>query len=563
MASWENRMVQQLFNLARSFNRTLRVSNDFHGQMTEVNRLFKQDDTGLIMPILNFQIRAANVEMNFDANKTGIVSLFDDWKKEVNKNLNIDIPRGLRNINENYYRERWKSSLIVLRMIWENFHGYLMPMKIWVMDGSSIYVDNDDLSLDGNTYYLGEKNKGVVLKNTKTETVLVRKPFNQAYSLYPTPYLAMNGALKHKLRLEAIINHQNEMITTAFPYELMLKMGSDAAQARGQNPTETDLTNLMVQFQDLKSKIDQHPYSRGLAGAFPHDVKVEEFIPDFQKIMDESIIKPINRQILSAMGMIELKGFSSTREEAILNPKVLVEETVDAVQDYTELWDEIVELIKEKNSNKYSISDKIVVQPDVIKAFLTNDDKQMIRSWYDRGLVGDKSSLENTTGLLFERQVKERDRERKEKLDVRMYPRIVQNLENDVNDLSNENVPDDKKKNTPEVVNYKNAKQIQEDVDKANEAMDELDNELIEALGKVIEEELGEYLEAPYSKLSELPDLVKNNMGVRLQRIFMQVVNNALKNGDSEEIAFKKAWSAISKIARQNKSGKWILNKKD
>lgn len=557
MASWANRTIQQLFNLSHSFNQTLRVPEDFHSQMIQVKRLLRQDDTGLIVPILNFQIRCANTNINFDANKTGLTNLFEDWQKEVNKDLNIDIPRGLRNVNENYYRERWKSSFIVLRMIWENFNGYLMPMKMWFMDGASVHVKNDDESdINANEYFLGDPNNGYKLINGANETIIIRKPYNQTYDLDPTPYLVGNGALKHKLRLEALTNHQNEMITTAFPYELLIKAGSDVAQGRGQNPTDEDLTALLQQFQDLKSKIDQHAYARGLAGAFPHDVKMEEFIPDFAKIMDETITKPINQKILSAMGMIELKGFSSTREEAILNPKVLVEETEDAVQDYVELLGEVVNLIKEKNSGKYNINDKVVIQPDVIKAFLTKEDKQMIRGWYDRGLTGDKSALESTTGLLFERQVKERDRERKEGLDLRMFPRVVQNQENNLHE-PNENVPDDKKKNSPEVVQYKNAKQIQEAVDKANEFMEDFDE--AEQIAEIIE---GQYIQAPYDNINDLPDSVKNNMGVRLQRVFMNVINNSLKNSDSEDVAFKKAWSQISKIAEKNKNGKWVLKKK-
>lgn len=553
MASWANRMVQQLFNLSHSFNQTLRVPEDFHSQMIQVKRLLRQDDTGLIVPILNYQIRCANTEINFDATKTSLVDLFEDWKKEVNKNLNIDIPRGLRNVNENYYRERWASSFLVLQMKWENFNGYLMPMKMWFMDGASIYVKNDDLAIDENKYFLGNPNKNYILIDKKDTTILVRKPYNQIYDQYPTPYLVGNGALKHKLRLEALTNHQNEMIATAFPYELLLKAGSDAAQGRGQNPTDEDLKALLQQFQDLKTKIDQHAYAKGLAGAFPHDVKMEEFIPDFAKIMDEKITKPINQKILSAMGMIELKGFSSTREEAILNPKVLVEETEDAVQDYVELLGEVVNLIKEKNSGRYNVNDKVVIQPDVIKGFLTKEDKQMIRGWYDRGLTGDKSALESTTGLLFERQVKERDRERKEGLDVRMFCRVVQNQENNLHE-PNENVPDDKKKNSPEVVQYKNANQIQEAVDKANEFMEEYDE--ANQIAEIIE---GQYIQAPYTKTNYPKQLDKLPVGAK--NLYIRIFNRVYKETKDENKARIAAWSAVKQKYEKQPDGIWKRKK--
>jgi len=66
--------------------------------------------------------------------------------------------------------------------------------------------------------------------------------------------------------------------------------------------------------------------------------------------------------------MIELRGFSSNREEAILNPKVLVEEVEDAVKDYVELLNEIVKQLN-KNSGKYTVNEKVEVQSGIIKHF--------------------------------------------------------------------------------------------------------------------------------------------------------------------------------------------------
>lgn len=572
MSSWVNRTLSQLFNLSQSFNQTLRVPDDFHGQMIHVKKLLQQDDTGLIVPILNFQIRAANVDINFDGSSSGLTNLFNDWKQEVNRNVNIDIPRGLKSLSENYYRERWKSSLIVLRMVWEDFYGYMMPMKMWIMDGASIHIQNNSLALEDNEYFLGNPNQNRKLENNTTQTILIRKPYNQFHDQYPTPYLVGNGALKHKLRLEALTNHQNEMIATAFPYQMLLKMGSDAAQARGDNPQDTDLNNLLAQFQDLKAKIDQHAYSRGLAGAFPHDTKIEEFIPDFKKIMDEAITKPVLQRILSAMGMIELKGFSATREEAILNPKVLVEETEDAVLDYTDLLNEVIAQIKEKNSNRYKINDKVVLQPGIIKAFLTKEDKQMIRSWWDRGLVGDKSALENTSGLLFERQVKERVKEIRDKIDIICYPRVIQNQDNGLNDLPNqENLSDDKKKNTPESKNYKNAKQIQSSVDKANEFVMKIDQTekcykpvekslsndvLIEKVGEIIE---GQYIEAPYTKTNYPKQL--DNLPIGAKNLWIRIFNRNYKETNNENKARIAAWSAVKQRYEKQPDGTWKRKK--
>lgn len=50
----------------------------------------------------------------------------------------------------------------------------------------------------------------------------------------------------------------------------------------------------------------------------------------------------------------------------------------------------------------------------------------------------------------------------------------------------------------------------------------------------------------PYSSVDELPAQT-SKLSAKKKRQFMHVVNSALGNGDSEEAAFKQAWSAVSK----------------
>jgi len=185
------------------------------------------------------------------------------------------------------------------------------------------------------------------------------------------------------------------------------------------------------------------------------------------------------------LGMIELRGFSSNREEAILNPKILVEEVEDAVKDYKELLSEVVKQVKIRNSSRYTVNDKVEVQPDIIRTFLTAEMKTLIRSWYDRGLVGDKSGLENTTGLNFQTQVRERETENKDNLDKKMYPRVIQNMEKDPADLTpNENISDDKKPGTPEANNYKNACEETECITEPMKTIRSIPNEIRNELDK-------------------------------------------------------------------------------
>ena len=119
---------------------------------------------------------------------------------------------------------------------------------------------------------------------------------------------------------------QAEFLDTAFPYQLLIKAGSDEAMRRNQMPTDAELKKLQKEYKNRKKEIDEHSFSKGLVGAFPYDVNFEELIPDYKKVLDESIIKSTDKNLISSLGMIELRGFSSNREESILNPKILIEE---------------------------------------------------------------------------------------------------------------------------------------------------------------------------------------------------------------------------------------------
>tara|TARA_Y100000310_G_scaffold334624_1_gene414813 strand:- start:130 stop:321 length:192 start_codon:yes stop_codon:yes gene_type:complete len=60
----------------------------------------------------------------------------------------------------------------------------------------------------------------------------------------------------------------------------------------------------------------------------------------------------------------------------------------------------------------------------------------------------------------------------------------------------------------------------------------------------------------PYSKNSQLPDAVKDNLPARAQTIFRKAFNASYSYGEVR--AFKIAWSAVKKSYRKSASGKWV-----
>ena len=592
MSTVVEQYYNKLFDQMLSPTGKIKVANTFHNQMKQINSLLSNDKTALISTILEYMIHAGTVDINFNASNSNLTKLFESWKNNVNSDLNLDIPSGLRGFTEQYFRERWKSSFIVVNLKWHKFDGFWMPTRMYLMDGASIYVKNNKGNLNSNTYYLGkphteESNR---LRNTETTTIIIRKPYNNWYDQYPVPYLVRKGALYHSLFKIKVLERQSDIIETAFPYQLLIKVGTQEAIKKGVGPSQTDLDTIKKKFQEQKKNFDEQTFAKGLVGAFAGDVNLEELIPDYKKALDEAILKPVDKNILYSLGMIELRGFSSNREEAILNPKVLVEEVEDAVKDYVELLNEIVKQIKIKNSGKYTVNEKVEVQSGIIKTFLTDELRTLIRSWYDRGIVGQKSALENTTSLDYETQVKERDFEKKNKLDRKLYPRVVQNTEQNPADLSpdNENIPDDKKPGTPEADNYKNACEETECIIEPMKTIRSIPNEIRDELNKdeqriyknafnlcfakctelefddklreqasleFATEETKRYIEAPYTK-ENYPDSIKNlPQGAR--SIWIDTFNSVYKETKDDDKARKAAWRNV-KLKYKKVKNKWV-----
>ena len=501
MSTTAQAYYQWLFEHLLSVGRQIKVSGEFHGKVEQIDKIIGNDKTAIITSILDFMVHCATVDITIDTDNKNLTQLFNNWKKNLNTGINLDIPRGLRSFTEQYFRERWRSSLIGLNIKWGFVDGYWLPAKMWFSDGAGIWVRNSTGNLTATKYYLGRpKDKDQNLLPKRGTDIIIRKPYNSWYKSYPDPYLARRGALYHGLFKEKIIEKQAEIVNSFFPYMELIKMGSPEALSKGMAPQEEDFKDMENKVKNLRNDYSEYSASRGLIGAFPYDVNIEHLIPDFSKAVDEKILKPLDKNLLSAMGMIELKGFSGDREEAILNPKVLVEEVTDAVLDYVELLDDVMAMIKEKNQNhrKYN-KNEIRLNPGIIKSFITDAMRVMIRSWYDRGLVAKKGSVENTTPFNFETQVNQRDKERREKLNRRCYPPPIINQEQYLNDPSDPGeTPEETDEQKPE------KKKTEKDIDSTAEI---------------------DLITEPMKTIRSIPNEIKELLSKKEQKIFKKAFN--------------------------------------
>lgn len=539
MADTSSVDLYKVIQALRQIRHSISVPACFDAQMELLNcTIFSNDKTGIVGTVLDFMAHSANVPLSIETENDTLDANLTKWQKfYLNKDINIDIPRGLRELSSQYFIERWKSSFVALNVQWDTIDfgvsgKWVMPVRMWLADGASIVIDGSESSLTSRRYYL-DKAKTKPLTTTKDKTVIIRKPFNSWYCVYPTPFLVKRGVLFNALLKNAIVDKQADIIQQIIPYLLLLKSGSDKLAELNMLSSESEMKDLKDSIVKAVNEHDTTGELGKLLAPLSYDVNVEHLIPDLTKIFNANILEASDKNILAGLGMIEVEGFSKNRQETILNPKMLVEEVKDAVADWASILEEVMFQMLEKNKANFPrlAANDIRVVPGLIKSFMTQDMKDMIRSLYDRGLISKQSFIEDIAEFDFEVQVERRTKETNRKLDETLYPPVVQNYEQYTQPTDNTNLENqDKKPGSPESKNFKNAEQ--------------------------------EFVMAPYQTIDELPESVKKALPVGAQLIFLRAFNSALKAGHNEEESFKIAWSAVKRVYEKNSDDKWVKKSK-
>lgn len=543
-------IVKNFINAMRSYQK-VQVPSDFFSQVDLVDTILKNDKSALIRTLYNFMVNAATVNYEFETGSTNLDNRLDDWKKDLNKNIGIDIPSGLRSLSEQYFRERWRSSFLVLNINFEKIDGWWMPAKMWFADGAQINVSGNQSRLGGYEYRIGRKNlKGKPIADTKTKQYLIRKPYNMWYEQWPTPYLVGNGALYHALNKMLVLDKQSDLMAEVIPLMFLSKLGNEITAKEGNLPDETQLKAFEAKIRKMQEDYKTGRTGGFNAGTFPYDVDFTQAVPKIDDFMSEKILKPSDKNILSAMGMIEMEGFSKSRQETVLNPKIMVEEVIDAVLDWRDMLAQVAEATWEMNKSKHpkDTNRAIRVIPGLIKAFLTNDDKVLIRSAFDRGSVGH----EDFVGILpfdWETTKRRRIAERDGGLDSKLYPHVIMNQEQHPDDPDVD--PESTKEKSPE--KKKSEKDVEtseiEDITKLPRIQSIIEGKKHPKEDK--KKKKKELVMAPFENIDQLPDSVKNALPVAAQIIFLKVVNQALEDGKSEEEAFRLAWGIVKKTYKK------------
>ena len=550
----------------------IKVPDGYNDQVEAVKEVLKSDTSGIVNSILDFAINIATVDFTIEVENLTFKNLIQNWFSKINYSLLGKIPTGVKALAKEYYKERWKgSSFLLLRTQWEHIDiegtKFNLPTKMWFVDGENIVVKDESASriVGAEQYYLKVNSKQKLLPTRKDELIFVQKPYSSWSFLYPIPFIIQRGLYKN-LQIFDLMNTKGEkIIGRALEYLLSVKKGTEGLALKGLPEFTYSKEDLKEVKEELKKLIDDAKSSSGTPTAVSSfDTEIEHIIPDYSRALNIVLYTPLERRLLAGLGIIDIiQGISSARRESLLNPKPFIAEVENAIEDFISLLSDVMTTIKERNLDihrKY-FADKIQLHYTPIRQFIDDSLRDHLRSMYDRGVLSKQTYAEVIGGVDYDIEVTRRLQETKAGHNIVMYPPLIQNRE-DIPDLTLEELPD---KTGPEAKNYKGTLEVKKAICK--DCQHEFDVEITPEFSKEKLKcpkceknniELSEILEeAPYKKVSDLPDSVKNNLDSDLAQIFLRVVNDALDRYGDDTTAFKVAWSVIRRIAKKGKDGKW------
>ena len=544
MADTTTIYVNNLFNLLLN---KITIPTEYHSQVKAVKEMLGDDLSGLADSLTDFQVNSADVDFRIETNNAELTRKLNNWLEYINAPYNGQIPRGIKALAEEYYKERWKnSSFPILKILdWGNYGGIIVPTKMSFVDGGSIYSEEKDKSnvqkLLNYNYYLGrDKGKGAEL-NTG---VIITKPYGRWFDEYPTPYLIKRGVYHNYLIIKALKSKQTDLLEKIIPYLLLIKKGSETLEREGKTVNTQELKDLVSDFRGLIDQLSEKVHrARTPVRATQWDEDITHLVPDMIKLFEPNLFAVAERNVLSGLGFIDVvEATSTSRRESILNPKAFIEETKKGVKDFrNNILQELIYRIKEENKddhNKYFTDDRIIkVTNSPVVGFLTDQFKQEIRLQWKNGILSNQTYCELVGEVEYATEVARRERETRDGEEILMYPHQTNNIE-------------DKE-------SFEEMKRQQEYYDEEPTPKDEEkrpDNEDKDKFNKSAKKDL---ITAPYDTIKQLPKAVRNNVAPNLQKVWMDVFNRYYpKYGDARSARI--AWGVIKKIGKRNKQGLWV-----
>lgn len=431
---------------------TISIPKLYREKVLAVKDLLNDDPCGLTAAILDMAITSAIVQYRVDTDNTNLTDALNKWLGTINQDLRGKIPTGLDALAKEYFRERWKgSSNLLLRTFWTKQDGLELPTTLFFVDGEDIKVDSGTkdgmIVLGQEKYYLkaGQPNNmkpeitddDIPLPKENNEMIFVQKPFETWGTLEPVPFIIKRGIYRNSKFLELLTSKGEFIVAKALEYLLIIKKGSEKMLLEGNISYSKE--NLLEINQNLKDIIARKRSEEGAPTyTTQFDTDFSDYIPDYKKVINNEIYGAIEKRIIAGLGLIEIQGgvTASTRREATLNPKPLIAEVNQGVQDFKSLIGDVVQEIiaRNKSSHRKWMSAQVDITSTPVRAFMDKDAQAMFRSLYDRGLLSKRTLTEIIGDVDFDLESQRREQETALGLDDLLYPPVVQNQEQFPND---------------------------------------------------------------------------------------------------------------------------------
>ncbi len=474
-----NETLRWIFDMVSLIgNDEIKIPSGFHDQVGEVKNTLSSDTSGLINSVLDFGISCAGVDFTIESNNESLTSFINEWFNKINISLIGKIPTGIKALSKENYKERWKnSSLLLLRTEWNNIEiqgsKFNLPTKMWFIDGLNIRVEDKGESriIGEEQYYLkinNQKSEDKLLPTSDNELIFVQKPFENWTSLYPIPFLIRRGLYRNLKNYDLINKKSEKIVGKALEYLLLIKKGSENLALKNIPEFIYNAKDLQEVKDKLKEIVIDSKSNAGLPFyATNFDTDIEHLIPEYKRILDQSLYTNVEKRLLSGLGLVEIiEGTSSSRREAILNPRPFIKEVESGVNDFITLLEDVMKVIIDKNVKNhpklFGDNSNIQLHYSPIRDFINDSIRDHLRSMYDRGILSKETYADVIGGVDLDIEVKRRKSETKEDLDEIMYAPVIQNTENKPADITpfkkSDTIP--VKKQGPEAKNFQGTLEI-------------------------------------------------------------------------------------------------------
>ena len=448
-------------------DKELTVKKGFYEQVKESYKIWQDGGDNLVSTVLDMYVASASnygALIHTDSEKgKEVTDVFRYWKDYV-VNANLNLPTGLDAVYKEWLTEAWGSRLCILYVVWQEVEApigsgkkYFLPVEMYIPNAYGVKVIGGR-TLGDHKYYFRTKEEiertystnkedyeDVYIEQYKNQAkpgknlqmplknkhgIYVRAIGARSYQTYPVPFLYHRGTAR-LVKLKAALRNSDYRTAIGIINDiLMIKKGSDELTKLGITYGTKELEALR---QLLKSRL-----SNTQAFLTTYDTEMKHVHPETDALLSREKYAEVDKDILSSLGLLTIR-IEGERRESELNYKGFMLETRAVMKEFRdimekEIYMDFIKLNKSKHPALVKDFSKLYYIQKPMNIWVTDEGKQIIDRWYNKGLISKRHALESTTDLEYGIEKIERKAEQKD--EELMYPPVTQNVEKDETNLT-------------------------------------------------------------------------------------------------------------------------------